>query len=98
SPPGGCPRSKPRTEGYLLFPFRSCVLLAGCAMLALHAQEPAPTPPAASARTSAPAKAPAPAPLRVVLLGTGYPRPDPERAGPATAVVAGETVFLVDAG
>jgi ribonuclease Z len=40
----------------------------------------------------------APAPLRVILLGTGYPRPDPERAGPATAVAVGGKVFLVDAG
>jgi ribonuclease Z len=39
-----------------------------------------------------------PPPIQVILLGTGYPRPDPERAGPATAVVVGERVFLVDAG
>jgi ribonuclease Z len=37
-------------------------------------------------------------PPQVVLLGTGYPRPDPERAGPATAVCVGDRVFLVDAG
>ncbi|MGH9509105.1 MAG: MBL fold metallo-hydrolase [Terriglobales bacterium] len=36
--------------------------------------------------------------MQVVLLGTGFPRPDPERAGPATAVVVGEKVFVVDAG
>lgn len=36
--------------------------------------------------------------MQVIVLGTGYPRPDPERAGPATAVVVGEKVFLVDAG
>ncbi|HEV2750522.1 MAG TPA: MBL fold metallo-hydrolase [Gemmatimonadales bacterium] len=34
----------------------------------------------------------------VVLLGTGVPRPDPEASGPATAVVVGGRVFLVDAG
>ena len=34
----------------------------------------------------------------VILLGTGYPRPDPERAGPAAAVVVNEKVFIVDAG
>ena len=34
----------------------------------------------------------------VVLLGTGMPRPDPEASGPATAIVVGERVFLVDAG
>lgn len=36
--------------------------------------------------------------MQVILLGTGFPRPDPERAGPATAVVVGEKVFIVDAG
>src|SRR3989338_5463620 len=36
--------------------------------------------------------------MQVILLGTGYPRPDPERAGPANALVVGEKVLLVDAG
>jgi len=36
--------------------------------------------------------------LEVVLLGTGFPRPDPDRAGPSTAVVVGDRVFVVDAG
>ncbi len=36
--------------------------------------------------------------LEVLLLGTGFPRPDPERAGPSTAVVFGEKWFVVDAG
>ncbi len=35
---------------------------------------------------------------RVVMLGTGTPRPDPDRSGPATAVVANDKVYLVDAG
>ncbi|MFQ5695788.1 MAG: MBL fold metallo-hydrolase, partial [Terriglobia bacterium] len=39
-----------------------------------------------------------PGEMQVILLGTGYPRPDPERAGPSTAVVVSEKVFLVDAG
>lgn len=34
----------------------------------------------------------------VVLVGTGFPRPDPAASGPATAVVAGSRVFLFDAG
>ncbi|HXG59670.1 MAG TPA: MBL fold metallo-hydrolase [Thermoanaerobaculia bacterium] len=34
----------------------------------------------------------------VVLLGTGFPRPDPLRAGPSTAVVAGGGWFVFDAG
>lgn len=36
--------------------------------------------------------------MEVILLGTGFPRPSAERAGPATAVVVGEKVFVVDAG
>jgi ribonuclease BN (tRNA processing enzyme) len=35
---------------------------------------------------------------QVVLLGTGTPRPDPARSGPATVIVAGGTPYLVDAG
>lgn len=34
----------------------------------------------------------------VVLLGTGNPYPDPNAQGPATAVVLGTRVFLIDAG
>jgi len=41
---------------------------------------------------------PAAAQTKVVLLGTGFPRPDPNAWGPATAVVVGNRVFLVDAG
>ena len=35
---------------------------------------------------------------RVVLLGTGTPAPDPERSGPATAIVVGDSAYLVDFG
>jgi len=34
----------------------------------------------------------------VILLGTGTPYPDPNAAGPATAIVLGKRVFLFDAG
>jgi ribonuclease BN (tRNA processing enzyme) len=34
----------------------------------------------------------------VVMLGTGTPRPDPDRSGPATAIVANGTPYLVDFG
>ena len=52
------------------------------------APEPAATVPAAppSART------------QVVFLGTGTPLPEPERSGPSTAIVAGGTAYLFDAG
>jgi ribonuclease BN (tRNA processing enzyme) len=35
---------------------------------------------------------------RVVLLGTGTPRPDPNRSGPATVVIANDMPYLVDFG
>jgi ribonuclease BN (tRNA processing enzyme) len=35
---------------------------------------------------------------QVVLLGTGTPGPDPARSGPATAIVANGTAYLVDFG
>ena len=35
---------------------------------------------------------------RVVMLGTGTPRPDPARSGPATAIVVNDTPYLVDFG
>lgn len=35
---------------------------------------------------------------RVVVLGTGTPNADPERSGPAVAVVVGGQAYLVDAG
>lgn len=34
----------------------------------------------------------------LVLLGTGYPYPSAERAGPSCAVIVGDSVFVVDAG
>jgi ribonuclease BN (tRNA processing enzyme) len=43
------------------------------------------------------AKSP-PGRTQVVLLGTGTPRPDPDRSGPATAIVVNERAYLVDAG
>lgn len=36
--------------------------------------------------------------LHVGLCGTGSPFPDPSRAGPCTAVIAGQRLFVVDAG
>ena len=36
--------------------------------------------------------------LHVALCGTGSPFPDPTRAGPCTAIIAGQRLFIVDAG
>src|ERR1051326_2048150 len=35
---------------------------------------------------------------RVILLGTGNPNPEPERSGPAVAIVSGANVYIVDSG
>src|ERR1041385_3510480 len=35
---------------------------------------------------------------KVVLLGTGTPVPDPERSGPATAIVVDDSAYLIDFG
>jgi ribonuclease BN (tRNA processing enzyme) len=35
---------------------------------------------------------------RVVMLGTGTPRPDPHRSGPATAIIVNDRPYLVDFG
>jgi ribonuclease BN (tRNA processing enzyme) len=48
---------------------------------------------------AAPPPAAAPAPVtRLVLLGTGTPNLDPDRSGPALAVVVGDSPYLVDCG
>jgi ribonuclease BN (tRNA processing enzyme) len=50
-------------------------------------------------QVSRPMKEPTPARrTRVVLLGTGTPAPDPDRSGPATAVVVDDSAYLVDFG
>ncbi len=36
--------------------------------------------------------------LHVLLCGSGSPMPDPTRAGPCTAVIAGEQLYIVDTG
>jgi hypothetical protein len=35
---------------------------------------------------------------QIVMLGTGTPSPDPERSGPATAIVVNGTPYLIDFG
>jgi len=64
--------------------FYSALLLVA---LAASAQQPASQSP--KERTSR---------TRVVLLGTGTPVPDPDRSGPATAIVVDDSAYLVDFG
>lgn len=58
----------------------------------LPIEHPASSPPTTSAEEPA-----APQSL-VVMLGTGTPNPDPERSGPAVAIIAGGRPYLVDCG
>src|ERR1700680_1947799 len=55
--------------------------------LAASAQQPASQPPKEHTTRT-----------RVVLLGTGTPVPDPDRSGPATAIVVDDRAYLVDFG
>src|SRR5262245_35317258 len=43
-------------------------------------------------------RAQSPPRTQLVLLGTGTPNDDPDRSGPAVAIVVGNSVYLVDAG
>ncbi len=51
-----------------------------------------------AAPSSAQVAPPSQTEVELILLGTGYPRPDPETAGPATAVVVNGKIFVVDTG
>jgi ribonuclease BN (tRNA processing enzyme) len=63
-----------------------CLLIAACASTAGNtAQSPAVPGPSESSTF-------------VVMLGTGTPNPDPERSGPAVAVIAAGQPYLVDCG
>ena len=65
----------------------SCVLAAAVALLATHSPAQTPAPPAPPASRT-----------QVVLLGTATPAIDPDRSGPASAVVVNDTAYLVDIG
>ena len=45
-----------------------------------------------------PSEAQQSSPTKVVLLGTGTPAPNPDRSGPATAIVVDDTAYLIDLG
>src|SRR5262245_40509203 len=68
--------------GILLQNRDSLVVMIACAMISLLIAR-------SQAQTSA---------TQVVLLGTGTPNADPERSGPAVAIVVNDTPYLVDFG
>jgi|SRR5579871_3786992 len=63
------------------------VMCFAALLLAASAQQPASEPPKAQTTRT-----------RVVLLGTDTPVPDPDRSGPATAIVVDDSAYLVDFG
>ena len=69
------------------------VLVVGTAVLALVFRAMMPMPAPASSASNRIQQG-----TRVVMLGTGNPNADPERSGPAVAVVAGTRSYLIDAG
>ncbi len=82
-------------------------LLALC--LTACPQKPEPAPPAGEKTCPEPAPCPPPPPLpptveydpsatQIVMLGTGTPISDPDRSGPAVAILSGGQAYLVDAG
>ncbi len=83
------------------------VVLIGTSCVATRPNEPAPTATSDSPR-EAPPPFPPPAPevaeprdparTWIVLLGTGTPGSEPDRFGPATAIVADGNAYLIDAG
>ncbi len=71
---------------YALGKLCGAVTVSVAVMTTPPASAQAPLPPAPASRT------------QIVLLGTGNPVPDPDRAGPATAVVVNGMPYLVDFG
>ncbi len=88
------------------------VVLAACLVLAACASTPndfepftvdqAPPDSRGADPITVPAEPDAPNPPEnetlIVMLGTGTPNPDPERSGPAVAVIAGGRPYMVDCG
>ena len=66
--------------------FGSLMFVAACLLIPL------------TALTAEPQQAKPANRTQVVLLGTGNPNPDPDRSGPATAIVVNDTPYLVDFG
>jgi ribonuclease Z len=68
----------------------ACFLVCSCAS-PLTGEGPVPV-------NTAPMPSTTPERTLVVMLGTGTPNPDPERSGPATAIIVGGQAYLVDCG
>lgn len=77
----------PRTAAILL----TIVLVANFALLAVHRG-------GVRAQERKPASVNAEHGVFIVFLGTGMPRPDPQRQGPSLAIVANGKAYIVDAG
>ncbi|MBA4095076.1 MAG: MBL fold metallo-hydrolase, partial [Candidatus Accumulibacter sp.] len=82
----------------------AAIVIAGCAALGIGAAALQPQigqaimTSAFAARAGIDVTQDLPDGLHVALCGTGAPLPDPSRAGPCTAILAGSQLFVVDAG
>ncbi len=78
---------------------RSAIVLAVAAAITVGLNLVGASPAAAQVRPNAPVESVSGAPrTRVVMLGVGTPNADPDRSGPAVAVVVDDRAYLVDAG
>ncbi|MCH7703061.1 MAG: MBL fold metallo-hydrolase [Planctomycetes bacterium] len=73
-----------------------CISVLAIALIGISCHTPTPDTESGSITTSS--TSPADARTRVVLLGTGTPNADPDRSGPALAVVVQDRAYLVDCG
>src|ERR1700687_1836505 len=81
------PKSLPRAEDGMNLASNMCTsILMLLPLAAIGQSSDTQAPEAHSTRT------------KVVLLGTGTPVPDPDRSGPATAIVVDGSAYLVDFG
>jgi ribonuclease BN (tRNA processing enzyme) len=78
---------------------RRMAMFVICGALILTAARPStPNRPTADGRPELQARNASAKTAQIVLLGTGTPSPDPDRSGPATAVVVNGTPYLIDFG
>ncbi|HPG26993.1 MAG: MBL fold metallo-hydrolase [Spirochaetaceae bacterium] len=83
----------PRVRFRLLFVLMAALLAVACGRTAMRVMSRA-----VESNLRADAVGALPDGLHVTLCGAGGPLPDPKRSAPCTAIVAGDRLFLVDAG
>ena len=77
---------------------KPCVVLAILSVLLVPDIASAQASLTALSAEAQPSQTPATSNTQIVLLGTGNPGPDPDRSGPATAIIVNGSAYLVDFG